>query len=155
MKNINENDFAISMFGYLQCLGYVIVVWIISFICVYFEKYSYGYKLLFMIFVAFPSFVVGIVYYFRYLYIHILLCRIYYAVKNKHRFYLLVFFLILFIFPLTAIIYAPLSPFIVYFLASITDENKVKQILNLDSSNDFYQFGKLNKAILEQLKNST
>ena len=83
------------------------------------------------------------------------LCRTYYAVKNKARFYLLVFFLILFLFPITAVIYAPVSPFVVCFLVAITDKNKVKQVLNLEYSDDFYQFKKLRKGLLEQLKEST
>lgn len=149
------NDFSISMFAYLQWIYYFLSAGIISIIFIFLELDSYGFELLAMIFIALPAAIAGVVYYLRYLYIHILLCRTYYAVENKPRFYLLVFFLILFLLPITAVIYAPISPFIVYFLVSITDKNKVKQVLNLEYSDDFYQFKKFRKALLEQLKQST
>ena len=149
------NDFSISMFAYLQWIYYFLSAGIISIIFIFLELDSYGFELLAMIFIALPAAIAGVVYYLRYLYIHILLCRTYYAVENKPRFYLLVFFLILFLLPITAVIYAPISPFIVYFLVSITDKNKVKQVLNLEYSDDFYQFKKLRKGLLEQLKEST
>ena len=149
------NDFSASMFGYLQCLGYFTFIGLIAIIPIILEKDSYGFYLLTYIFISLPAIILSVTYYLRYLYIHILLCRTYYAIGNKQRFYLLIVLILLFLFPFTAIIYAPISPFLISFLVSITDKNKVQQVLNLDSSNDFYNFKKLRHALVEQLRQST
>lgn len=150
-----ENDFYISMISYFRCLTYLIFLSIILVIFTVILDQPYGLVLLGYLFIGIPAIIIGSAYYLRYLYIHILLCRTYYALKNKPRFYLLIFLLVLFLFPITAMVYGLVSPFIIYFLVSITDKNKVQENLNLKDSNDFYNFKKLRKALLEEMKKST
>lgn len=150
-----KNDFFISLIGYLQCLGYFIIVGIFSLIFIVLEKTSYGYELLALLFIVLPAIIISTVYYIRYLYIHILLCRTYYAIGNKPRFWTFMLFLIIYLIPVIGWIFALVSPFIIQGFVAITDKNKVQQVLNLAEPNDFYQFKKLRKGLLEQMKQST
>ena len=150
-----KNDFSISMVGYLNFLFYFIIAGIISLVFLALDKTSYGYQLLALLFIVLPIIIVGTAYYIRYLYIHVLLFRTYYAIGNKPRFWIFTLFLIIYLIPVIGWFFALVSPFIVQGFIAITDRNKVQQALNLSEPNDFYQFKKLRKALLEQMKQST